>query len=669
MRKISGATVGLAAAAVVLLAVVTNVATSTIELAGWAKPWVWAATAVLGAAVVLYELYRHHVDKPAAAVLDVDAAIESLAVGVGRRWHDEERRWRVHDPYPLPVRWDVGPAQLTDHWANIRKAPPGVESTPLALAADMEKVAAVYRRIPSGRLVVLGRAGAGKTVLAVRLVADLLAHRDHTEPVPVLFAASSWDPLAQPLDIWLAARLVEDYPGLAALGATGATLAAELVRAARILPILDGFDEIAAGLRTAALSQLNDTTGPLVLTSRAEEYADAVAVADVLTAAVVVTLADLAMADLAVYLTRATAPTVSARWVPVLAALDAKPVTPTATALATPLMVYLARTVYGDTPDHDPSELLDATVFPTSDTIEDHLLDGFIPAIYDRRKSGTRKALPWDDPDHAQRWHSYLARHLCRLNSHDLAWWQLRDTIPPAIRLITMGLAVALPSVLTIGMSVAPLYGLASGFLVGLAIGLPFALPSTGPKPTKTNLQIHGRVGRVLLKFVRWLLIGLVTGLLVGLVAGPFVGLAIGIWVGPLFGLVLIVLEDLASIPDISTAASPVETLRMDRSRTVTAIIVAGLVSGIVYGLVTGRLTGLAVGLSFGLIVGFLPAWGQWLATTRIWLPLTGQMPWRIVGFLTDAHDRGVLRQAGGIYRYRHVRLRDRLADKQDHNS
>jgi hypothetical protein len=30
------------------------------------------------------------------------------------------------------------------------------------------------------------------------------------------------------------------------------------------------------------------------------------------------------------------------------------------------------------------------------------------------------------------------------------------------------------------------------------------------------------------------------------------------------------------------------------------------------------------------------------------------------MGFLVDAHRRGVLRQAGGAYQYRHARLRDR---------
>jgi hypothetical protein len=47
--------------------------------------------------------------------------------------------------------------------------------------------------------------------------------------------------------------------------------------AGRILPVLDGFDEIAEDLRPAARRQLSDADMPLVLTSRPKEYTAAVA--------------------------------------------------------------------------------------------------------------------------------------------------------------------------------------------------------------------------------------------------------------------------------------------------------------------------------------------------------------------------------------------------------
>jgi hypothetical protein len=48
---------------------------------------------------------------------------------------------------------------------------------------------------------------------------------------------------------------------------------------------------------------------------------------------------------------------------------------------------------------------------------------------------------------------------------------------------------------------------------------------------------------------------------------------------------------------------------------------------------------------------------------TRFVLALRGRLPWRTMGFLADAHDRGLLRQIGAVYQFRHERLRDAFAD------
>jgi len=55
-------------------------------------------------------------------------------------------------------------------------------------------------------------------------------------------------------------------------------------------------------------------------------------------------------------------------------------------------------------------------------------------------------------------------------------------------------------------------------------------------------------------------------------------------------------------------------------------------------------------------------AWGQWVLLSRVWLPLTGRLPWTMVTFLDDAYHRGVLRQAGAVYQFRHARLQGHLS-------
>jgi hypothetical protein len=96
-------------------------------------------------------------------------------------------------------------------------------------------------------------------------------------------------------------------------------------------------------------------------------------------------------------------------------------------------------------------------------------------------------------------------------------------------------------------------------------------------------------------------------------------------------------------------------------------ISVIGLAQGFlgpfVFGLDNALTVGLASGLGGGLGYALsFTAWGQWVVFSRLWLPLTGQLPWAVMAFLDDAYQRGVLRQSGAVYQFRHARLQDRLS-------
>ncbi|NEE15940.1 helix-turn-helix domain-containing protein, partial [Streptomyces sp. SID7499] len=132
-------------------------------------------------------------------------AAAELAREVGRRWQKEEEQRRVHDPFPLPVRWTRAPARLTDHAENIQRLPPGVRPEPMEAAGDLRSVAEAYRGFPSGRLVILGRAGSGKSIMAIRLVLDLLGGSGpyRSRRVPVIFGVGAWDATAVALRDWL----------------------------------------------------------------------------------------------------------------------------------------------------------------------------------------------------------------------------------------------------------------------------------------------------------------------------------------------------------------------------------------------------------------------------------------------------------------------------------
>ncbi|WP_063752388.1 NACHT domain-containing protein [Streptomyces natalensis] len=661
-------------------------------------------------------------------------AAEQLAQAVGARWRREEEQRQIQDPFPLPVRWQPAPEDLTDHWANICRAPAGVTPGPLPLAGQLDGVVDLYRRLPSGRLLVIGRAGSGKTILTLRFVLDLLRTRTTADAVPVIFSLGSWNPETTVLRDWLTGQLVRDYPGLAATAPGGSTLAASLVEADRILPVLDGFDEIAEGLHRDALEKLNATTLPLVLTSRRAEYAYAVAQADVLTSAAGIELTDLTLTDLESYLPRTTRKAASngtrataTAWDPVLNELRDHPQSRVSVSLAAvlkiPLMVALARTIYSDNPDHDPSALLNADQFSTPEAIEDHLLDNFVATVY-RRHLNNGHHRRWN-PERVQHWLGYLAEHLSQLGTRDLAWWQLGNTTRRSSRVLVValvsGLAVGIVFGLVVGcvnwLAVGFMFGLTDGLVSGLAAalagGLAFGLlhrfgvelgsGEAALEPSRVRMRIIGGMRRVREKFMFRLMAGLgggfgigfvgwfgyelLNGLKSGLVNGLMVSLVNGLVYGLLSGLAFGLLAGLEAPIDIRTAVSPSDLLDTNRTTVIFELLAWGLVfglgvgiviglwgefvQGLVLGLHSGLVSGLANGLAFGLVGGLggglgyalsATAWGRWVVLSRMWLPLTGRLPWAVIAFLDDAYQRGVLRQAGAVYQFRHARLQDHLA-------
>ena len=77
-----------------------------------------------------------------------------------------------------------------------------------------------------------------------------------------------------------------------------------------------------------------------------------------------------------------------------------------------------------------------------------------------------------------------------------------------------------------------------------------------------------------------------------------------------------------------------------------------------------GVVAAVVVGVAVGLVNSFAEtAWPSY-AIARIWLALRHRLPWPLMGFLADAHRRGVLRQAGAVYQFRHIELQHRLATR-----
>ncbi len=102
-------------------------------------------------------------------------------------------------------------------------------------------------------------------------------------------------------------------------------------------------------------------------------------------------------------------------------------------------------------------------------------------------------------------------------------------------------------------------------------------------------------------------------------------------------------------------------------------MLTAGLVAGLATGLATGLVAGNAlqfVVLGVAVVTGlwgwanmFQTAWPSYMLTAG-WLAFHHHLPWSLMSFLSDAHRRGVLRQAGAVYQFRHIELQHRLANR-----
>jgi hypothetical protein len=545
---------------------------------------------------------------PAQSLADI---ADGLAGRLRSQWDAEVRMRRLNEPYPLPVSWIAADQSLTDSWDSLeqlarsgagRPAPSSPETWatgPDGLAGKGVELVDKLALVPTGRLVVLGEPGAGKTMLMVRLVLDLLASRA-VGPVPFLVSLASWNPTRQDLRAWLAAQLIISHPVLAdpPPSGTGRSQAAALLASGLILPVLDGLDEIPDAVRGPAINKINEAVSvseQLVVTCRTQQYRDAVrppgGVEVTLRGAAAVQLSSLNAEAVRHYLCAdAAGPVMRARWDPVLAVLGTG--SPAGQALTTPLMVSLARTIYNPRPgegaEREPEELCDPDLTDRK-AVESLLFDAFIPAAY-RDKPARRR-------EKAQKRLVFLARHLeGTIGDTDLAWWQFARAVPRLKR------------------------------------SAPLAYVY-GPKGAVSFAQSAGRGGR-------------------------------------------------GALPGESSAMSPEASLAVNLRGSIAGAMVSGVWVAVLVTVVTTVLSAflsgsslsndVADGVGLGILFGiggtiwafFQAAWPQY-EIARVWLALRRRLPWSLMSFLADAHQRGVLWQAGAVYQFRHIELQHRLATRE----
>ncbi|MGK5533816.1 NACHT domain-containing protein [Streptomyces sp. URMC 129] len=584
----------------------------------------------------------------------------------------EEREWkRLVGGDLKPI--DLAYTYLPEPGRNAGNA--AERGRQVAARETVPDIAAYYRRITPRRLLITGAPGAGKTVLALDLMIALIrppgeaAPRLPYEPVPVRLPLSGWD-TDEPLRGHLTDRLIRAF-GLSPAHAR------ELVDERRILPVLDGLDEMdpplpdgtpdpAAPRARAVLSALNDyqdglQAAPVILLCRTGHYE--VLRDGPLRDATRVEIAPVAPDDARAYLTdRAKDP---ARWEPLLRALRDEPDGTLARFLSTPWRLCLTATVYEA--GGDPAGLLG---FATPAALDAHLLARYVPAATRLR---ARPGYP------AERVHAWLHRLARQMDDEGHPDIQLHRLWPlpgrkrvcvadgrVATALCALGTPFALLAPTPDRTAAALLMVLTSALFTSWTVvhenvNPPFVLH------LRLLLSVPHRRGRAVAGAAASVALGLGYGLFYGYAeADRWAGLALGLGLGAALAGVLVLgsgfLTGLVGPPP--RAASPRDGVLDDAFRGLLGGLCFGGGAGILFADRGGWAYGMAEGVSWGIGMALtLGAAGRRYAVFTLCARRDGLLPLRLGAFLDWACEAGLMRLSGPAYQFRHGELQRWLAE------
>ena len=497
------------------------------------------------AAQLVRWLWKPPPDQPSEASLNL--AADRLAKQVNDQWSRAAGDRGLEEPAPIPVRWywsdqavtgrpadAVGDSRSRRRFAPLPGIPPA--STKTVQAGGLTDLLGVFGGMASGRIVILGAPGSGKSAAAILLLLDLLDYRRQMGPderahvpVPVLFTLRGWDPNAQPVEDWLTRELTKTYPFLVAYGPT---VTKELISSDRLAFFLDGLDELPQALRAPALEALSkQATFQVLVLSRSKEMVDAVG-GGRLVGAAALELVPIPASVAADYLTRTQCHPLPGRWQQLVDHLRSQPDSVVSAALSSPLMVTLVRDNYRA--GGNPAELLDASRLVTAADVEDHLLDRVLPAAYAQHPG---QAPPRYSLDAATRALAFIAARMNQDKTRDLAWWKVPCWAPAAPPTIATGLLFGIVFGLVFGLARGPVLGLAGALVAMLleVLGQAGKLEPLGPPKRLGTLRWRTALSRYSLHagpaiglafgIFGWIIGGLVYALAFGLAAGLVVGI------------------------------------------------------------------------------------------------------------------------------------------------
>lgn len=598
------------------------------------------------------------------SVPGADRHLVELLSAVQQYWVTAELRHSLDLTGHLPIR-------LIDH------------ANPARSVLETCSIRRIFQYSP--HLLVLGEPGIGKTMLLLELTQQLADAwlEDPTQPVPVVMPLSSWAQRRAPLDSWLVEQLFRLY-------SVDHKLAWQWVFSRRVLPLLDGLDEVPAKHRDACATAINDyrygrgAVYPLVITCRTEVYRS---LSTPLRLRRTLEIQRLSIDDVREHL-QTTDSTLSG----VRQAIDHDQAL--ADMVTTPLFLALVSYTYRGRsaaviPVAQDTQGLRRELF--HDYVMRRLRDQF-PA-----KPDLTGQLPRHDEQRILHWLSWLARSMRQSNqtvfhpdlmqpailSGPSSRWLIAPRFPIVIGLTTGVFFGTLTGVAIDALSAAgtqrPGSGITAGIIEGLVVGLTSAAQclQRNIEPIRPPQRSALALGRSLLRGARWSLLGAVLGAVAGLwfgtmdgtqTLGVFSYLLVGIcgWLlsgatggatlGAIAGLALGTVSNLHTESNVRPTRPGLgmrDTLRTAAAASVITTVIGTSAYGLLFGLSLGAVVALRIGGAAYLRHHLL----------RLLLVRQNAISPQLLPFLHRAHTLVLLTEIGGGYKFTHPLLQDYFAD------
>jgi len=549
-------------------------------------------------------------------------------------------------------------------------------------------IQSVFRQMASGRLLILGEPGTGKTNILMELAQSLIADAkvDESSPIPIVFSLPRWTlgKGSRTLVQWLEDDIHVEYGCSLAVAET-------LVQQEGILPLLDGLDEVAEGRRASCVDAIHTylrerNLGRVVVCCRMEEYEKL----PKLELGAAVRLEKLTRQDVEREISK---PHLGC----VREALRADP--QLWEVVDTPLWLHVLYCAARVKPPSGSRNLR-----PT-----DRLYARYVEYALGRNPEGSPRRRTTREP--LLRYLVWLAAEMRRRNQTQFALEEMDFSLLASERtrwaalwseLLTIALIFGPIGALGAGLVGGLMFGLIGGLVGGLSLvligGLVVRL-SRGLLVWRKNPEVaeelcfswrsgifgfryglrYGLIAGLIAGLGGGLMLGLVVGLDDGLITGLSAGLSLGLSVG--LSLVLLAglmfgLEAALETRSMSVRLAPNRGTQRSLHHAMTIaggavalVLSVGLLMVDGFHLLAPRFLGitqaaLACLLLWGLALGFKK--GGFFAlqhyTIRLFLWRQGVVPLRYVRFLNEAVERLFLIRRGGSYEFFHLTFRDFMA-------